>query len=194
MKDKECVLTGHAGSYLISTTFPRALHPPCLHRTTQACHSTLTYWCTRHSAALTNPQPLAMRESSLVVLQGTWGFFSDTFIRQHTSSYVSIRQHTSAYVSIRQHASALKTHYLQHSSETPSSRVRAANCTQLSLLVRCRSTASILLSYYVLYDRFTIVLCIVRSFHFSLTIIAGEVRADFGSIPSYFIQRSECCR
>ena len=25
------------------------------------------------SFALTNPQPLAMRESSLVVLQGTWG-------------------------------------------------------------------------------------------------------------------------
>jgi hypothetical protein len=29
-----------------------------------------------------------------------------TYMRQHTSAYVSIRQHTSAYVSIRQHTSA----------------------------------------------------------------------------------------
>jgi hypothetical protein len=31
---------------------------------------------------------------------------ASTFVRQHTSAYVSIRQHTSAYVSIRQHTSA----------------------------------------------------------------------------------------
>jgi uncharacterized NAD(P)/FAD-binding protein YdhS len=67
-----------------------------------------------------------------------------TYIRQHTSAYVSIRQHTSAYVSIRQHTSAYVS-----SARTASRQALPAPRTSAYVSIRQHTSAYVSIRQYM---------------------------------------------